>query len=322
MKLFKSLSGGRFRQTFLSFYALGSLLPLLVMVYVLAQYVFPALKPEQQDALQGILALTLGIMLLVPMLGFLLMRWWVKSLESLHQDVQSATHQILPQASNLKDENEMLSLRYHFEGLYTELQEKMNQLSEYSQRLIDDNIKLSTQAATDELTTLYNRRYFDIRLLEETSRADRHEHQLSLIMIDADGFKSYNDKFGHPAGDRVLRHLGRVIRASIRKSDIPFRYGGDEFAVILPQCPVKDAARIAGKMVKAVIEIELNDSQVQDLGGVTISCGVAQYAGALDRLVTDADKCLYAAKSKGAGKVVFAPSKNGKTGPENGPSAA
>ena len=306
MALITSFKSTRFRQAILSFYTLGSLLPLLFLVYVLVDYVFPTLTQDQMDNLESILGLALAVMLLVPLLGYAMIRWWIKSIETLTLDIKSLSREVMPAEGDVRHENEMVALRQHFEGLYGELQDKVQQINEYSQKLIEDNIKLSAQATIDQLTGLYNRRHFDRRLVQESAAAARYGHELSLIMIDADGFKQFNDHFGHPAGDRLLANLGRLIRSAVRRADVAFRYGGDEFAVILPQCGIKNAVNIARKMSRLVTEKQLEDTELLRSSPVTISCGVAEFSMNAEQLLGDADKSLYAAKSKGRGQVMYA----------------
>ena len=305
MSRFKSILSNRFRQTFLSAYALSCLLPLLILVYLIYQYLYPVLSETQVEQLEPVFNAGLVILLTVPILGFFLLSWWLKSLETLTTDVKSKTASIMQVQPDQDNENEMVALRLHFEQMYNELQNKIGQLNEYSNRLIDTNIKLTEQAVTDSLTTLYNRRYFEERLKEEINRAQRHALPLTMIMLDLDGFKAYNDTFGHPAGDELLQSLSRLIRISIRKSDVPFRYGGDEFAILLPQCNVADATAIARKLVQTVAAQQFGDRNDDHPAHVSISCGVAGYLGDRERFVKDADRCLYLAKTSGKGKVVY-----------------
>jgi diguanylate cyclase (GGDEF)-like protein len=154
------------------------------------------------------------------------------------------------------------------------------------------------------LTSLYNRRSFDLRLIEETSRADRYKEELSLIMIDFDDFKQYNDTYGHQTGDKLLKELAYIIRKSIRDSDSAFRYGGDEFTVLLPVCDIKNAEHVAQRLVEKVSIHQFKNIEGQRLDRVTISCGVACYKGKLEAFVAEADKHLFAAKTSGKGLIV------------------
>ena len=130
------------------------------------------------------------------------------------------------------------------------------------------------------------------------------KEELSLIMIDLDDFKQHNDTYGHQTGDKLLKELAYMIRKSIRESDSAFRYGGDEFAVLLPVCDIKNAEHVAQRLVEKVSIHQFKNVEGQRLDKVTISCGVACYKGKLEAFVAEADKHLFAAKTSGKGLVV------------------
>jgi len=152
----------------------------------------------------------------------------------------------------------------------------------------------------DELTGLFNRRHFEERLKEEIARHSRHGNAFSLLMLDLDFFKTYNDMYGHPSGDRLLNQMGEIISGSIRNADQAFRYGGDEFAVILPQTDTGDAHAVAER-VRESVAAEMEARQV----AVTCSIGLASYPadGVMSgELVNTADTALYYAKSTGGNR--------------------
>ncbi len=157
------------------------------------------------------------------------------------------------------------------------------------------------KARLDELTALFNRRHFDERLREEINRNTRYGGTFSLIMLDLDSFKAYNDVYGHPAGDSLLHEIGALIRKSIRTSDQAFRYGGDEFAALLPQTDTDSAYHVAERIRQEVAALALAKST-----GVTASIGISSYPsdGILPAdLVTAADTALYHAKYSGGNRV-------------------
>ena len=161
---------------------------------------------------------------------------------------------------------------------------------------------------TDVTTALYNRRAFNLRLRDELERASRYKLPVSLLMVDVDHFKVYNDRHGHPAGDRVLRKLGEVLTGSaLRASDIASRFGGEEFAVILPLADLDAATTSAERLRAEVAETAFPDELDQPLGRITVSIGVASYpaqaANPLE-LVERADLALYEAKRQGRNRVV------------------
>ena len=161
---------------------------------------------------------------------------------------------------------------------------------------------LATQARTDPLTGLANRRAFDERLAEETERAHRHERALSVMLVDVDRFKTINDRFGHAAGDRVLVNLADSLRAVMRTGDLLARIGGDEMAMVLPDCTAEQAALVAQRMLDGLS----GGSSLAHRHGVTLSAGVAGVAAkqTADDLLRCADQALYVAKDEGRNRVV------------------
>lgn len=162
--------------------------------------------------------------------------------------------------------------------------------------------RLATQALTDSLTGLANRRAFDQRLGEETERALRHGRALSLMLVDVDHFKAINDRFGHVAGDRVLVNLAGDLRAVMRHGDLLARIGGDEMAMILADCPHEQALDVAHRMLAAIAA----DTSLAQRHGVTLSIGVAGLSPgqSADDLLRRADQALYRAKDEGRNQVV------------------
>jgi diguanylate cyclase (GGDEF)-like protein len=155
-------------------------------------------------------------------------------------------------------------------------------------------------SVTDPLTGLLNRRYLEERIAEEIVRSKRHRFSVSLMMLDVDDFKSYNDKFGHPAGDAALRVVGEILKESLRGADVAARYGGEEFAILLPQTATDEATQIAERIRKQVENSEFPGRQV------TISIGIASISKEVDSprdLISAADVALYAAKNHGRNNV-------------------
>lgn len=168
--------------------------------------------------------------------------------------------------------------------------------------------KTKRQAVIDGLTQIYNHRYFQQALRVETKRAERHKSPLSLIMLDIDNFKKYNDTYGHPKGDDVLKVIAGVLVENVREIDIVARYGGDEMAVILPQTDRNGAGVLAKRLGKRLLhegimkksKVRLSISQ-----GVTTYEAKAKKAITPDQLIMKADKALLAAKKKGRNRIVF-----------------
>jgi diguanylate cyclase (GGDEF)-like protein len=173
--------------------------------------------------------------------------------------------------------------------------------------------KYRSLSLTDDLTGLYNKRYFEARLREEINRANRYDMKLSLIFADIDHFKRVNDNYGHDSGDEVLRRTAGVLSGEmddltvisrLRKSDIVARYGGEEFVIILPETPLKGAVAAAEKLRKVIEShsFRLNREEIR----LTMSFGVASYAHGApngDTLIKNADLAMYRAKQEGRNKV-------------------
>jgi diguanylate cyclase (GGDEF)-like protein len=168
-------------------------------------------------------------------------------------------------------------------------------------------LKIAEQAIRDPLTGLFNRGYMDETLAREISRAKRKGAPLSVVVIDLDHFKVLNDAHGHKAGDAVLRRFAEILRGSVRREDIPCRYGGEEFMVILPEMP-PGKARERAQVWRGEIERMRVDVGEASIGSVSASFGVASFPanGATGLDVLDvADAALYRAKREGRNRVVM-----------------
>lgn len=161
-------------------------------------------------------------------------------------------------------------------------------------------------AITDDLTSLYNHRYFVQRLMHEVKRARRYRQPLSLLMLDIDHFKKYNDQHGHIKGNEVLKRVAALLVRESRDSDIAVRYGGEEFSIILPQTTNKDAISLAERLREQVEKEEIPHRDTQPEGKLTISIGVATFPDdtiSPVELVEMADVALYRAKRLGRNRV-------------------
>jgi diguanylate cyclase (GGDEF)-like protein len=170
---------------------------------------------------------------------------------------------------------------------------------------------------TDHLTGLLNRRYFFERVTEEVTRAERHNNPLSLMMIDVDDFKKYNDMQGHPAGDDALRSIASLLRDTVRNIDFVARYGGEEFTVVLPQTTKQEAVVIGERLRGEVERFYIPHEEQLPLGKMTISIGLATYpedARQVKSLIDAADKALYRAKDAGKNRMVLFKDLNGSPG--------
>ncbi len=161
-------------------------------------------------------------------------------------------------------------------------------------------------AIIDWLTGLYNHGYFKKFLHMEIQRARRHGYPVTLLMIDVDDFKDYNDRFGHSTGDIILRDLAQHVRNSIREVDLAARYGGDEFAVILPYTDSRNGVKVAERIQNSIRNLNFTCKKEAALNAITFSIGVAMFsidADSEDGLIQAADQRMYAAKQKGKNRV-------------------
>jgi diguanylate cyclase (GGDEF)-like protein len=173
--------------------------------------------------------------------------------------------------------------------------------------------RLLRSGLTDILTGWHNRRYLESRLREEIVRCRRDRGTLACLMIDVDHFKSINDRYGHLAGDEVLRRVAQRVEAAVRGSDVTARYGGEEFVILLPGTDAEAAELLAERIRRAVAEHGFEIAAATDPVPVTVSIGVAEHrAGDIEdlklvgeRLLARADAALYAAKAGGRNRVAY-----------------
>ena len=167
---------------------------------------------------------------------------------------------------------------------------------------------LQQLAITDSLTQLYNSRHFFAQLKMEIERANRYGHSLALLLLDIDFFKNYNDTYGHLEGDKVLSTVGQMIKTCLRTMDTAYRYGGEEFTVILPYTDGDEARTVADRIQYALEFITFcpcPDRSIQ----VTLSIGVTEYSPGeeLTAFVSRSDRAMYASKESGRNRVSFLP---------------
>jgi diguanylate cyclase (GGDEF)-like protein len=170
------------------------------------------------------------------------------------------------------------------------------ELEETNAQLAKANVRLEVLAVTDGLTGLKNRRAFQEKLQEEVGRVARYSAPFSLLLLDVDHFKQFNDTFGHPAGDGVLRDVARLLKESSRSTDFVARYGGEEFVILLPNTDQQGSLLLAEKVRKAVERSDWRDRPI------SVSIGVATMSTANGDgmvLVKEADAALYRSKKNG-----------------------
>jgi diguanylate cyclase (GGDEF)-like protein len=259
--------------------------------------------------------LTVGIPALaaVFLLSFVLARGMLRPIQFLSHAAQRVKAGELDVRLPVRGSDELAALTQTFNDMAATIQEKTKQLEEARNELALKNVDLEAanrnlhdQAITDALTGLYNRRHFQDNLDKEMRRCEREERPLSLLLLDLDHFKQYNDRWGHTQGDEELKRVATQVTKSIRSTDMPFRYGGEEFAVLLPSCTKEQAADVAEKIRVAV---GAHGHRAGVLGRTTVSIGVATFPqdGRAARVLVDtADGALYAAKAAGRDRVALA----------------
>ncbi len=189
-----------------------------------------------------------------------------------------------------------------------EQQYLLNTLSRQNQELGTLNKKFRELAIRDGLTGLFNHRHGEDRLADEVDRARKFNRNLSLLFIDLDNFKFFNDKHGHLAGDEVLHSLGKLMSGATRDSDTLARWGGEEFIIIAPETDEHQACELAEMIRKQVAEFAFPHADQQPLGYVSLSIGVATMSDGIDNaeeLLRLADKAVYKAKESGRNRTVF-----------------
>lgn len=185
----------------------------------------------------------------------------------------------------------------------------LDELKVSNQALSSQNEKLKEMAIQDGLTGLYNHRFFQENLTKNILLSDRSGLPCSLVFMDIDHFKQYNDTYGHPAGDEVLKQSAKLMSAEIRASDLAARYGGEEFVLLLPGTDKTGALTLAEKIRQRVESHSFQGRDTQPLKKVTVSIGVATCpddASEAETLLNIADKALYKAKESGRNRICVA----------------
>jgi diguanylate cyclase (GGDEF)-like protein len=196
-----------------------------------------------------------------------------------------------------------------FNHMVGRLRQGHQELDAMNEKLRKQNEELERLSTSDALTGLYNRRYLTQRLSEELVRSYRHKASFSVLMADVDEFKKYNDAFGHPAGDEVLKKVANILLNSTRSMDCTARYGGEEFAVLL--------AGTSGEVANEIAERIRGRVEAQQFAGrkITLSIGIAEFpenGETAEEVISNADEALYTAKRGGRNRVVRAASKKTK----------
>lgn len=209
-------------------------------------------------------------------------------------DIRSLISQLLEETK--KREEATLSMQSSLESMASEMK-----------KLRAEVARLNSEATTDALTKVNNRRAFDMEIETLVSSCKTESKLMSLLMIDIDHFKAFNDRFGHTIGDKVLRFVATLIKKNVKGNDSVSRFGGEEFAVLLPETDYAGAMTVAENIRERLAKQTLSDSAEKvQLGTITASIGVAnyQYDEGSEDLIRRADECMYQAKRNGRNAVV------------------
>ncbi len=216
----------------------------------------------------------------------------------------------------LTENDSLPDVRRAVEEMVTETNSMAARTQELEGRLSDSSQEISTlrlqlesarrEALTDGLTGIANRKYFDLTLSKHVQAATPEE-PLSLLLLDIDHFKQFNDRYGHQLGDQVLRLVAQTLGQSLKGRDLPARYGGEEFGILLPETALMDATTVADQIRQIISKKQIvRRNNGETLSRITVSIGVAQYRDGEDvsSLVERADQALYRAKNSGRNRVV------------------
>jgi diguanylate cyclase (GGDEF)-like protein len=254
--------------------------------------------------LLAVSALLFGVGLIAYRLGVLIVRPLERLTKGAAEVAEGDLAVDLPAAKG--EVGDLTAVFNHMVGRLRQGRQELDAMNEKLRRQNEDLERLST---SDALTGLYNRRYLTQRLSEELVRSYRHKGAFSVLMADVDEFKKYNDAFGHPAGDEVLKKVAGILLNATRSMDCTARYGGEEFAVLLTGTSA-DVANEVAERIRARVE-------TQEFAGrkITLSIGIAEFptnGETADEVISSADEALYSAKRSGRNRVVRAGEKDAK----------
>jgi diguanylate cyclase (GGDEF)-like protein len=302
--------------------AIAAVLPVVAVVYLVLPHVFPHLIPAW--AYQGswllLVAMTiaLGLLQLSVLWSYLDLRQelgrlsgWTGSTEQASAaatpgDVEQAIEDLAGAgraAHPAAVVGELTRILRLLHQQATQVNEQAARFEVINEELRRANLRLREMSLTDDLTEVGNRRNFELRIREELNRSTRFGHAFSLLLLDIDAFKLYNDEFGHLQGDAALRALGALMRSISREGDVPCRIGGEEFAFILPETSKSDAMALAERIRRGV---EASIMAPDGSRALTVSIGLAAFPDdgkTQEDLLRAADEALYDSKRGGRNRV-------------------
>src|SRR5215831_9194983 len=300
-------AGQRLRKKLVVALTLSSVVPLLVLTRVVRNYVLPSLLRDQSVLLGGMQALL--AFTVIGMIAGAYIIWDVGRTVARIAEMLASERAIV---SLGRRKDEVGTLMTSFNRMLETIEQQAGEINSFATRLDaaykeleSTNARLKETSFKDEVTGLYNRRFFSLRLEEELSRYRRFNHPVSVVLLDLDGFKAVNDDLGHAVGDDTLRDMAQILMKHSRGINVVSRYGGDEFAVLLVETSKGGARLYADRIRQVVATFPYSHGK-----RVTASFGVASLpddeAGTAEDLFRSADEALYTAKRAGKNQVMGA----------------
>ena len=302
-------AGQRIRNKVLVALALSSVVPILVLAFVVMVLVFPTLGPGETVKFGG-----LQLLVLFTLVGMLAGAYVIWDLGRIFARMGAVMASETAMSGFERRRDEVGTIMSSFNKMLMTIEQQAAEINTFATRLDaaykeleSTNARLKETSFKDEVTGLYNRRFFNLRLEEELSRYRRFNHPVSVVLLDLDGFKAVNDEFGHTSGDETLREVAQILMKHSRGINVVSRYGGDEFAVLLVETSKAGARLYADRIREVVAKHPFPHGKV-----VTASFGVASLpddeTGTAEDLFRASDEALYAAKRAGKNQVAATPS--------------
>ena len=302
-------AGLRIKKRILMALTLASVVPVLVLAFVVLVLMLPAQGGAEAGSFGG-----LRLLVFFTVVGMLLGGYIIWDIGRTMARIASLMARDITLPGSERRRDEVGTLMTSFNKMLATIEQQALEINTYATRLDaaykeleSTNARLKETSFKDEVTGLYNRRFFSLRLEEELSRYRRFNHPVSVVLLDLDGFKAVNDEYGHTVGDETLREVAQILMKHSRGINVVSRYGGDEFAVLLVETSKAGARLYADRIREVVAKYPFSHGKV-----ITASFGVASLpddeAGTAEDLFRAADEALYTAKRAGKNQVAATPS--------------
>ena len=299
-------AGLRIKKRILVALTLASVVPVLVLAFV----VLVLMQTPEESMKFG----RLNLLVFFTIIGMLAGGYIIWDIGRTMARIASLMARDIPLPGRERRRDEVGTLMSSFNKMLATIEQQALEINTYATRLDaaykeleSTNARLKETSFKDEVTGLYNRRFFSLRLEEELSRYRRFNHPVSVVLLDLDGFKAVNDEYGHTVGDDTLREVAQILMKHSRGINVVSRYGGDEFAVLLVETSKAGARLYADRIREVVAKYPFSHGKV-----ITASFGVASLpddeAGTAEDLFRAADEALYTAKRAGKNQVAATPS--------------